>query len=269
MTSKPAKTRRAAPYSQLTELPTPPKRPDAMKQRRHIAKADQILRSHHRNRPDVLVSGEGYLCQEAREARRSPRPDCIVSFGLSIPPDVIEDVANGYVISEVGKPPEFVLEVASESTGERDYTVKREIYARFRVKEYWRFDYTGGRFHDAPLAGDRLVNGRYEPIPVAEGADGIIRGRSEELRLELHWHFGQLRFWDPETGEYLPDLIEALEALARAEAQRDDAITQRDDAIAQRNDAEAQRDDAIAQRDAARERMQELEAELQRLRSED
>ena len=254
MTSKPAKTRLAAPHPHLTELPTPPKRPDAMKQRRHIAKADQILRSHHRNRPDVLVSGEGYLCQEAGEARRSPRPDCIVSFGLSIPPVVIEDVANGYVISEVGKPPEFVLEVASESTGVRDYTVKREIYAGFGVREYWRFNYTGGRFHDAALAGDRLVDGRYEPIPVAEGADGIIRGHSEELSLELHWHLGQLRFWDPATGEYLPDLIEALEALADAETQRDEAI--------------AERDAAVAQRDADQERIQELEAELRRLRSE-
>ena len=181
MTTKSPKTGPPGSYARLTELPTPPKRPDAMKQRRHIAKADQILRSHHRNRPDVLVSGEGYLRYEAGEARRSPRPDCIVSFGLSIAPEVIEDVANGYVISEIGKPPEFVLEVASESTGEQDYTVKREIYARFSVTEYWRFDYTGGRFHDAPLAGDRLVGDRYEPIPVEEGADGIIRGYSAEL----------------------------------------------------------------------------------------
>jgi Uma2 family endonuclease len=253
MTTKPPKTRMAGPHSHLTELPTPPKRPDAMKQRRHIAKADQILRSHHRHRNDVLVSGKGYLCYQAGEARRSPRPDCIVSFGLSIPPDVIEDVANGYVISEVGKPPEFVLEVASESTGQRDYTVKREIYARFEVKEYWRFDYTGGRFHDVPLAGDRLVDGGYEPIPVEEGADGIIRGRSAELGLELHWHFGQLRFWNPVTGEYLPDLVEALEALAEAEMQRDAAI--------------AQRDAVTVQRDAAQERIQELEAELRRLQS--
>ena len=224
MTTRSPKTGLAGPYAHLTELPTPPKRSDAMKQRRHIAKADQILRSHHRNRADVLVSGEGYLCYVAREARRSPRPDCIVSFGMSIPPEVIEDVANGYVISEIGKPPEFVLEVASESTGERDYTAKRGIYAQFGVNEYWRFDHTGGRYHDAPLAGDRLVDGRYEPIPVAEGADGIIRGYSAVLALELHWHSGLLRFWDPATGDYLPDLIEALEALARVGAERDAAL---------------------------------------------
>ena len=68
---------------------------------------------------------------------------------------------NGYVISEVGKPPDFVLEVASRSTGRRDYTVKRDGYAGYGVREYWRFDHTGGRFHDAALAGDVLVDGRY------------------------------------------------------------------------------------------------------------
>ena len=51
---------------------------------------------------------------------------------------------NGYVISEVGKPPDFVLEVASESTGRRDYTHKRAIYAEYGVAEYWRFDRSGG-----------------------------------------------------------------------------------------------------------------------------
>ena len=66
------------------------------------------------------------------------------------------DVANGYVIEEVGKPPDLVMEVASASTGRNDYTEKRITYADLAVPEYWRFDYTGGAYHDAPLAGDRL-----------------------------------------------------------------------------------------------------------------
>ena len=83
------------------------------------------------------------------------------AFGVN--PDAIV-ARNGYVISEVGQPPDFVLEVASRSTGQRDYTVKRAGYAGFGVREYWRFDHTGGRYHDAPLAGDRLVDGEYEPL---------------------------------------------------------------------------------------------------------
>ena len=51
-------------------------------------------------------------------------PDGLVAKGVSDPQGIIW--RNGYVISEVGKPPDFVLEVASRSAGRRDYTVKRE-----------------------------------------------------------------------------------------------------------------------------------------------
>ena len=73
--------------------------------------------------------------------------------------------SNGYVISEQGKPPDFVLEVASESTANIDTGAKRDDYAALGIAEYWRFDETG-EYHGARLAGDRLVQGRYEPIPI-------------------------------------------------------------------------------------------------------
>ena len=221
MTTKPTKTtRQAGDDYGLTSLPDPPKPPDAMQQRPHIARMDQVLRAHFAHRPDVLVSGEGYLCDVAGNARRSPNPDLLVSFGLDIPPDVIEDVANGYTISEVGKPPEFVLEVASETTARRDETVERDIYAGFGVSEYWRFDRTGGRYYVAALAGDILVDDAYQPIPLQTGADRIIRGYSPALDLELHWHNRRLRFWNRATQAYLPDLIEALDALDAERAAR-------------------------------------------------
>ena len=91
------------------------------------------------------------------------------------PPHIIEDEANDYTINEIGQPPDFVLEVASHSTGERDYTARRGLYAGYGVREYWRFDHTDGQYHDTALAGDLLVNGVYQPIPVAAGADGIVR----------------------------------------------------------------------------------------------
>ena len=218
MTTKPTpKTRPAGDSYGLTALPDPPKPPDAMKQRPHIARMDQVLRAHFASRPDVLVSGEGYLCDLPGNARRSPNPDLLVSFGLEIPPDVIEDEANGYTISEIGKPPEFVLEVASETTARRDETVKRDTYASFGVSEYWRFDRTGGRLYVAALAGDALVDGAYQPIPLETGDDGIVRGYSPALDLELHWQDRRLRFWNPTTQAYLPDLIEALAALTAAQ----------------------------------------------------
>ena len=188
-----------------------------------------------------------------------------------------------------------MLEVASESTGRRDYTVKRDIYAGYLVGEQWRFDPTGGRYHDAPLAGDQLVNGELVPIPVVTGTDGILRGYSEALGLELHWERGVLRFWDPTTAEYIPDLIESnsqrdaaviqrdaaviqrdAEAEARriADAQRDAAVIQRDAEAEARRIADAQRDAAVIQRDAeaaarqaAEERVRQLESQLRRPRS--
>ena len=59
------------------------------------------------------------------------------------------EARNGYLIPEQGKPPDFVLEVASEGTGREDETVKRDAYEAMGVREYWRFDHTGGEFHSA------------------------------------------------------------------------------------------------------------------------
>ena len=170
--------------------------------------------------------------------------DCVVAFAVA-PAAII--ARNGYVMSEVGKPPEFVLEVVSESTSRHNYIRKRALYAEYGVAEYWRFDRSGGEYHDAPLSGDRLVNGRYEPLPLDTGADRVIRGYSPVLGLELHWDTGQLRFRDPAAvGDYLPDLK---------------------DALAQRDAEAAARSIAEAQRDAAEALVQCLRAQLRRLQS--
>ena len=46
---------------------------------------------------------------------------------------------------------------------ESGLTIRTSVkdYGRFGVGEYWRFDPSGGEYHDAALAGDRLVDGRY------------------------------------------------------------------------------------------------------------
>ena len=230
--------------ARLAPLPDPPKAPDALQQLPYITRAYLILDSYFHRRPDVFVGGNGYLCFDTRNCSRWVRPDSLVAVGVD--PEAIL-ACNGYVISEVGKPPEFVLEVASESTGRRDYTHKRAIYAEYGVAEYWRFDRSGGQYHDRPLSGDCLVNGQYEPLPLDTGADGVIRGYSPVLGLELHWDAGQLRFYDPTVGDYLPDLADAL-------AQRD--------AAEDRGDAEA------AARTAAEALVQRLRAQLRRLQSE-
>ena len=200
------------------------------------------LLAYFADRDDVLISGEGYLRHIGSDANERLAPDCIVAFGVD--PKLIV-ARNGYVISEVGKPPDFVLEVASRRTGRKDYTVKREGYAGYRVREYWRSDRTGGRYHDAALAGDVLVGDRYEPVEIVHEPDGLIWGYSEVLGLDLCWDEGKLRLRDPLTGEFLPipeeNSAARIDAEARAEAER-------------------------GARQAAEARVATLEAEIRRLR---
>lgn len=201
-------------YSRLEPLPDPPKEPD-MWQRSILNSVAGALLAHFADRRDVLVCGEGYLRHDANEPGGLV-PDCAVTYGLSDPRAIIQ--RNGYVISEVGKPPDFVLEVASRSTGRRDYTVKREGYAALGVREYWRFDPTGGMYHDTALAGDALLNGEYMPVEIVSEPDGRHWGYSEVLRLELWWEEEELRFRNPETGEFLPMPEELQAAREAAEA---------------------------------------------------
>jgi len=215
------------PARRKPPLPDPPKKRDMRQYNNyHRAAIGNTVYRHFAHRPDVLVSGEGYLCFERSHIRSGwQEPDLVVAFGVD--PDAIEE-NNGYEIDDVGKSPDFVLEVASEHTGRRDYTVKREGYARYGVSEYWRFDYSGGRYHDAPLAGDRLVDGRYEPIPLANDRPGkmfgMLSGYCEPLDLYLCWDQGKLRFYDPKTDEFLMDPEELEAALGVAQAERDAAL---------------------------------------------
>ena len=65
-----------------------------------------------------------------------------------------------YLPWEAGKPPDWALEIASESTAREDVNRKPAIYARIGIPEYWRFDPTGGNYHGVPLWGG--VVGRME-----------------------------------------------------------------------------------------------------------
>ena len=43
--------------------------------------------------------------------------------------NVVQRLTVGYIISEQGKPPDFVMEIASETTAETDVGEKRDEYA--------------------------------------------------------------------------------------------------------------------------------------------
>ena len=245
-----------------TRLPDPPKKVD-MIHNRHRSRAQTMLERRYENDPTTLANGEGYLLLTAGERSGYVVPDCIVAFGVEA--DEIEK-ANGYVISEVGKPPDFVMEIASSTTGVRDYTVKRRIYRDLEVPEFWRFDYTGGRYHDAPLAGDILVDGEYRRIRIDADADGTFWGYSPALGLYLVWEAGKLRFYDPALGRFLRDLSEAEARIEESEARREEAEQEREEAEQEREEERAARieaeSEARAQAEyAAAERAARIEAE--------
>ncbi len=242
-------------YAHLEPLPDPPRIPD-MQQHLRIVAFDSVLQAYFAPRADVLICGAGYLRHEAGNDAERLAPDCVVAFGVN-PAAIV--ARNGYVLSEVGQPPDFVLEVASRSTGRRDYTVKRARYAGYGVREYWRFDHTGGRYHDVALAGERLVGGVYEPLRITEGPGGLKWGHSPVLGLDLCWDEGHLRLYDPVAGAYLPT---PTELQARHAAERAARLTAEDRAAAERDARQL----AEARATAAEARATGTEAELRRLR---
>ena len=225
-------------YEHIEPLPDPPPRePFVVNQFPHSSRANYILSWIYRDRPDVFWGGEGFLCIDTRPGSIRFVPDCMVAFEVD---PLYVFARNGYVISEMGKPPEFVMEIGSRTTGRVDVDRKREGYASFGVPEYWRFDETGGDYHGQPLAGDRLVDGVYHPIPLHHEPDGAIWGHSAILGLDIYWQDKKLRIKDPATGEFFPEYNEVMEERDAAVSERNTAIRERDSEIAQRAEVEAE-----------------------------
>ena len=209
-------------------LPDVPEIPDEMMTAYdHLTEngSSHFLAQYLGNLETTLVAGGRYITAVPTSERADMTglvyPDMLVAFDVD---RATYRARNGYVISEQGKPPDFVLEIGSHSTGRRDTVDKRVIYAELGIPEYWRFDETG-HYHGARLAGDRLVDGRYEPIRIDELPDGSLQGHSVVLNVNLRWISGQLGWHDPNTGEHVPTmeseravLAQEQQARARAEA---------------------------------------------------
>ena len=264
MTTKPSLTAREAARL-LPPLPDPPKKDMQQFQNFVIPGIPSILALHFNatipNSP-ILVSGEGYLCHRRLDLPSCPYPDLVVAF------DVDQDGivgTNGYVIEEAGKPPDFVLEVGSSTTGRRDYVDKRRIYAGMNIPEYWRFDHTGGEYQDAPLACDLLAaDGRYQPMTLTTDPDGVIWGHSEALNLSVCWVSGKLRLWDRVQQRYLPNPMELTAERDLERQARADAEARANSERLARLDAEALANSERQARADAEARIRELEEELRR-----
>ena len=217
---------------------------DGMLQDPFIRRIAYLLAERYEDAPDVFVSSGGFVFYNPENGNQRIAPDCYIAFDVDVKA-IYENLPN-YWIWEVGKPPDFVLEVASKSTADRDLGEKRELYERLRIAEYWRMDPTGGALYGQPLAGERLVDGKYAPYELELGAEGAARGYSALLDVVFCWDGEEFDALDPVTGRTIGKR-EAAEAHAQVQARA--------------------RLDAEARAESERQARLEAEAELARLRA--
>ena len=215
MTTKPvvSKSGPAEPAGRFPEFP--PR--DDMQNSLHLYDPghQSALRRHLGNPDTTVVIGEvpiGWNIHTRREVIRVP--DLLIAFDVDRAWVVAE---MGYSIDEHGKPPDFALELASPNTARNDERGKRVDYARFGVREYWRFDASGGRWYLQPLAGDALVGTEYRPVEIHRVDDQRYWGHSDVLNLDVCWEHGEMRFYDPVACRYLLTFDEADDARLAAE----------------------------------------------------
>ena len=198
-------------------------KPDAMEQRREQAEVYGLLNAQFAGfgqRPDVLLDFDTYICYDRSDLNVRICPDVCLVFGVdaqAIRPRRL------YLPWEAGKPPDWVLEIASPTTASGDVTRKPSIYAGIGVAEYWRFDPSGGRYHGEPLYGGILTDGEFQPVELTAEPDGILKGYSPLLGLSLAWDEGWPRFYDPSTGRYMDNWQAERAARAQAEARAAEA----------------------------------------------
>lgn len=173
------------------------------------------LAYHLGNFETTLVKSDRYLVNERQDIQDDRvQPDLLVAFDVSL--EVYRE-NNGYIISQQGKPPDFILEVASESTKKYDNGYKRLFYKRLMVGEYWRFDDSDGP-GSVRVAGDELEGGGYREVPIVRMGDGILGGYSKVLGLYVRWNNRQLELWNHVTRKPIITRGDETERADRAEA---------------------------------------------------
>ena len=189
--------------------------PDGYYQSKHMHDLITMLALFFATRDDIVISGDMFIYYAENNPQVRIAPDCFVVIGVSV--ESFER-NNTYLLWEVGKSPDFVLEIGSPSTAMNDLGWKRDLYAKLEVGEYWMFDPSGGEHYGFALRGERLVDGEYRLLEMREDADGGIWGHSPTLNLEFHWEGGSLRLYDPVGERWLQTSSELEAARETAEA---------------------------------------------------
>lgn len=212
-----------------------------------------LLYKYYDERPDVLVAdGYSYIMYNRANGYDRIDPDLYITFDVNAE-RILKAMPNFWVWN-VGKTPDFALEMASPSTVAADLGRRRDIYQRLGISEYWRLDYTGGELYGQPIAGERLVDGVYAPYEVHTKADGSVASHSELLDLVFSWNEDSgFDILTPARTRTIDPVVIEREARLAAEARADRAF--------------ARADTERVGRLAAESRVRELEEKIERLRS--
>ncbi|HEY6558755.1 MAG TPA: Uma2 family endonuclease [Polyangiaceae bacterium] len=197
------------------------------------------LRFLWRERTDYFAGGNltVYFSPVQKKSDDFRGPDFFVVLGV----DGTKPRASWVVWEEGGRYPNFIVEIASDSTARVDRGEKKRIYQDiFRTPEYFVFDP-----ETAVLEGWRLVGGRYQAM--APDSSGCLT--SEQLELKLGIVDRELRFFSPDGVLVSKPEEAALEAQRRADEEQ-----RRADEEQRRADAERQRADEAQLRAEAAER---------------
>ena len=211
---------------------------DGMQQDLPIRRIAHLLDERYEDRPDVFISGQIFVSYDITNGNRRVEPDLFIAFDVDSA-GIRANLPN-FWIWEIGKAPDFVMEVASPSTAANDLGWKRELYQRLGIQEYWRFDPTGGELYGKPITGERLVAGRYEEYPLQYGDDGSVRGYSELLDVVFYWNAEEFDVLDPATGLTIDKRTAAETRAIVAEAELNLEQTARNQAETRANAAEAE-----------------------------
>jgi len=166
----------------------------------------EMLKNHFRTSPDVYVSGNLLLYYEKGNPKKSVAPDVFVVLGIE------KKRRRTYLLWEEEKGPDFVLELVSRNTYQKDLREKKDLYSSvLKVKEYYLYDPDGQYLHPS-LHGYRLTNGVY--LPIQSVGDRIP---SDVLGLELGEKDMELSLYNPQAKRWLLKPAEEAEARIQAE----------------------------------------------------
>lgn len=121
----------------------------------------------------------------------STEPDAMFASAQSLRAGHVQFVPNenGFYMSIVGSP-DWVLEIVSQTSVEKDTRLLKAAYERAGVKEYWLIDARSKRI-DVKVF--QLVAGRYKAVSVKNGE---WLSPVFETRFSLHRTKDEFGFWD-------------------------------------------------------------------------